>query len=115
MLSAAALSALPAGMPLEAPEGYALPPQWAQAGDGVLPIVPPAVGSGPWQAQSDLTVRRTTSCAIAMLTSLDPLYDVKCLSLSCWSRMHQSNMSHALITQCRRAISVSMSFDAWLQ
>ena len=46
MLSAAALSAMPTGLPLEAPDSY---PQWPPGGaEGVLPIVPPAVQPAGW-------------------------------------------------------------------
>ena len=57
VLSAAALSAMPSGLTMDAPEGYALS-QWPPgAAEGVLPIVPPAVGA-PWGAAglSDVTV-----------------------------------------------------------
>lgn len=63
VLSAAALSAMPTGLPLEAPESYPQLPQWPTgAAEGVLPIVPPAVQPGTWATsagQSDaVAVRR---------------------------------------------------------
>ena len=62
VLSAAALSAMPTGLPLEAPESYPQLPQWPPgAAEGVLPIVPPAVQPGTWPTsagQSDAVAVR---------------------------------------------------------
>ena len=53
MLSAAALSGMPTGLPLEA-DSYPPVAQWPPgAAEGVLPIVPPAINPGTWAGQAD--------------------------------------------------------------